>query len=156
MKSANYFIIPFSFLLWIFNPLCGSWSGLSGEEKDPVEWENPLVNAINREAPRAWFVPFEDEALLGGSLWESNLIRSLNGSWKFHLSQNPGERPADFYRDDYDTEGWDRIPVPSNWEMEGYDYPIYTNMRYPFERNPPYIQDHYNPTGSYKREFSLP
>ena len=129
---------------------------MSGEEKDPVEWENPLVNAINREAPRAWFVPFEDEALLGGSLWESNLIRSLNGSWKFHLSQNPGERPADFYRDDYDTEGWDRIPVPSNWEMEGYDYPIYTNMRYPFERNPPYIQDHYNPTGSYKREFSLP
>jgi len=126
-------------------------------EDEPPDWENQAVFNINREAPRAWFVPFQDVKKAGeSSLWESSLIQSLNGSWKFHLSQNPGERPKDFYRDDYNAEGWDLIPVPSNWEMQGYDYPIYTNVKYPHERNPPYMQKHYNPTGSYKTEFSIP
>jgi len=123
---------------------------------EPPEWENPLVNALNREAPRAWFIPFDEVDKLGEEPWASELIRSLNGPWKFHLSQNPGERPTEFYRDDFDSHAWDQIPVPSNWEMEGYDYPIYVNVQYPFKRNPPFIQDHYNPVGSYKREFSVP
>ncbi|MGW8316247.1 MAG: glycoside hydrolase family 2 TIM barrel-domain containing protein, partial [Bacteroidales bacterium] len=93
---------------------------------------------------------------VGGSLWESALIRSLNGPWKFYFSVNPGERPVDFYREDFDVRDWEEIPVPANWEMHGYTYPIYTNSRYPFERNPPYIQDNYNPVGSYKRTFSIP
>ncbi|MEN8201638.1 MAG: glycoside hydrolase family 2 TIM barrel-domain containing protein [Bacteroidota bacterium] len=124
---------------------------------DPPDWENQAVFGINREAPRAWFVPFQDaNKVMVAGLWESGLIRSLNGSWKFHLSQNPGEHPVDFYRDDFNTGEWDMIPVPSNWEMQGYDYPIYTNIKYPHERNPPYIQKHYNPTGSYKTEFTIP
>jgi len=124
---------------------------------DPPDWENPAVFQINREAPRAWFVPFQDLEKLGKKKpTESSLVESLNGSWKFHLARNPGERPVDFYREDYDSGDWDRIPVPSNWEMQGYDYPIYTNVQYPYERNPPFIQEHYNPTGSYLTEFSLP
>jgi beta-galactosidase len=156
MKSASYSIIVFSLLLLNTDPLYSAPTGMFVQEDEPVEWEDPTINGINREAPRAWFVPFEDEAGLGGSLWESGLIRSLNGPWRFHLSQHPGERPAGFFKDDFDTGGWDWIRVPSNWEMEGYDYPIYTNVRYPFERNPPYIQDHYNPVGSYKKAFTIP
>ncbi len=129
----------------------------SFQEGDPPEWENQWVFEINREAPRAWFIPFEDIKKLGASSpGESGLIHSLNGQWKFHLAENPGERPVDFFRDDYDAGDWDLIPVPSNWEMQGYDYPIYTNVQYPHEKNPPFIQKHYNPTGSYKTEFTLP
>ncbi len=121
------------------------------------EWQNQAVFQINREAPRAWFIPFQDLENVGKSdLWESSLIQSLNGEWRFRLSQNPYVRPVDFFKDDFDTGGWDLIRVPSNWEMKGYDYPIYTNSKYPHEKNPPYMQKDYNPTGSYKRQFSLP
>ena len=139
---------------------CSAYSqvdGIKANDKDPPDWENQAVFSINREAPRAWFVPFQDLKKLGeSSLWESSLIQSLNGSWKFHLSQNPGERPVNFFKDDYDIGEWDKIPVPSNWEMQGYDYPIYTNVKYPHEKNPPFIQKHYNPTGSYKIVFTIP
>ncbi|MEN8226765.1 MAG: glycoside hydrolase family 2 TIM barrel-domain containing protein [Bacteroidota bacterium] len=133
------------------------YEGIEFKEKVLPDWENQSVYNINREAPRAWFVPFQDmDRLMESDLWESSLIQSLNGSWKFHLSQNPGERPFYFFKEDYDVDNWDQIPVPSNWEMEGYDYPIYVNITYPHEKNPPYMQKHYNPTGSYKREFTLP
>jgi len=126
-------------------------------EDPPREWEDQAVFQINREPARAWFVPFQsEEKAWEDNLWESGLIQSLNGSWKFHLSQHPGERPVEFYKDDYETGNWDLIPVPSNWEMEGHDYPIYLNVTYPHEKTPPYIQKHYNPTGSYKREFTVP
>jgi beta-galactosidase len=46
--------------------------------------------------------------------------------------------------------------VPSNWEMHGYDKPIYLNIRYPHPTNPPYIAHEYNPVGSYRREFTIP
>ena len=91
---------------------------------EPNDWENQAVYGINREAPRAYYVPFQDvDKAMESDRWESGLIQSLNGFWKFHLSQNPGERPVNFYQDDFDAEGWDLIPVPSNWEMQGYDYP---------------------------------
>jgi beta-galactosidase len=156
MKTTIPLFILSCLLICTPSACYSDYSDVAFEEKDPADWENPHVNAINREDPHAWFIPFEDETKLGDGLWESGLIRSLNGSWKFHLSQNPGERPAYFFKDDFDVRAWDQIPVPSNWELEGYDYPIYTNVRYPFERNPPYIQDHYNPVGSYKRDFRIP
>ena len=137
--------------------LAGIRSGAVSGEGDPPDWENQAVFNINREAPRAWFVPFRDVDKLGeSSPMESSLIQSLNGSWKFHLAQNPGERPVDFFKEDYDTGDWDLIPVPSNWEMQGYDYPIYTNVKFPHEKNPPFMQKHYNPTGSYLTDFTLP
>jgi beta-galactosidase len=126
-------------------------------EKSPRDWENPAVFQINREAPRAFFIPFssETEAREYPSR-ESSMLLSLNGDWKFHLSQNPSERPAFFFMDDFDTRDWKTIPVPSNWEMEGYDYPIYVNVKYPHAQTPPTIQEHYNPVGSYKRTFTIP
>src|SRR5690606_34508493 len=55
-----------------------------------------------------------------------------------------------------DDSKWDVIPVPSNWEIEGYDIPIYTNVVYPFPRNPPFVDNEYNPVGTYRRTFTLP
>ncbi|MDX1284159.1 MAG: glycoside hydrolase family 2 TIM barrel-domain containing protein, partial [Draconibacterium sp.] len=61
-----------------------------------------------------------------------------------------------FLKNDFDTRKWDEIDVPGNWEVLGYDYPIYTNVKYPHERTPPLIQEHYNPVGSYKTTFEIP
>ena len=134
-----------------------AYEGAAFQEKVPPDWENQFVFEINREAPRAWFVPYGSRAEMEeNSIRASGLVRSLNGPWLFHLARNPGERPPNFYKNDFDTGGWDQIKVPSNWEMEGYDYPIYTNVKYPHEKNPPYMQKHYNPVGSYKRSFTIP
>ena len=127
------------------------------EEKSPRDWENPQVNQLNKEAPRAWFIPFANsEEADRDNIWASSLVKSLNGDWLFHLSHNPDERPYYFFKDDFDTGEWETIPVPSNWEMQGHDYPIYTNIQYPHAKTPPEIQAHYNPVGSYKRHFLIP
>ncbi|MFO8002030.1 MAG: glycoside hydrolase family 2 TIM barrel-domain containing protein, partial [Marinilabilia sp.] len=127
------------------------------DEKATVDWENPAVNEINKESPHAWFIPYANENELDpNDKWSSSLIKSLNGEWTFHLSENPAERPHYFFKDDFDDRDWGTIHVPSNWELEGYDYPIYTNIQYPHAKTPPEIQDHYNPVGSYKKTFTIP
>ena len=127
------------------------------EEKTPRDWENPAVSEINREAPRAYFIPFESaEQALQNDLWKSSFIQSLNGTWQFNLSHTPYVRPFHFFKDDYDTSDWTTIKVPGNWEMQGFDVPIYVNVQYPHEVTPPTIQKHYNPVGSYKRSFTIP
>src|SRR5450759_1628254 len=119
-------------------------------EKTPHDWENPAVSEINREAPRSYFIPFATaEQAIQNDIWKSPFIQSLNGTWQFHLSHIPSMRPFYFFKDDYDTDDWTTIKVPGNWELQGFDVPIYTNIRYPFEKNPPYIQKFYNPVGSY-------
>lgn len=121
------------------------------------DWENPGVFAEGRLAPRATSYPYSSaEKALAGKHMESEYVRTLNGKWKFHFSKNPSSRPADFYKTDYNVSSWAEIPVPSNWEMEGYGTPIYTNVTYPFPKNPPYIPHHDNPVGSYKRSFTIP
>ena len=80
----------------------------------------------------------------------------MNGAWKFNWVRSPGERPQDFFQEGFDDSDWDRIPVPSNWEIQGYGVPIYLNHPYEFEKNPPYIHHDYNPVGSYRTTFQVP
>ena len=54
---------------------------------------------------------------------KSSRIRSLNGDWKFNLVSEPSQRPLDFYQVDFDDSSWDKIPVPSNWEMRDMTIP---------------------------------
>lgn len=134
-----------------------SYDDVAWEDKAPTDWENPAVTQINRMAPRAYFIPFASEQEVDGdNKWASSLIQSLNGEWQFHIAQNPSERPFYFYKDDFDTREWTTIKVPANWECEGFEYPIYTNVKYPHAKTPPTIQKHYNPVGSYKRTFTVP
>lgn len=80
----------------------------------------------------------------------------LNGDdWLFHHAENPAQRPVDFYKTDYNTSNWKTLPVPGNWQMYGYDYPIYTNWKYPFKPNKPYVPQDFNPVGSYVKTFEL-
>lgn len=127
------------------------------EEKAPHDWENPAVSEINREKPRAYFIPYANaDQALQNDIWKSPFIQSLNGTWQFLLSHNPYIRPFYFFKDDYDTSDWTTLKVPANWEMHGFDVPIYTNIPYPHEATPPTIQKHYNPVGSYKHTFTIP
>ncbi|MDP3434274.1 MAG: glycoside hydrolase family 2 TIM barrel-domain containing protein, partial [Bacteroidota bacterium] len=105
----------------------------------------------------AYFIPYATaEQAMQTDIWKSSFIQSLNGTWEFNLSHTPYVRPFYFFKDDYDTEDWTTIQVPGNWEMQGFDVPIYVNVQYPHEATPPTIQKHYNPVGSYKRGFTIP
>ncbi len=127
------------------------------QEKTPHDWENPAVSEINRETPRAYFIPFATvQQAQQSDIWKSTFIQSLNGIWKFNLSHKPSDRPFYFFKDDFDTDDWKTIPVPANWELHGFDVPIYVNVQYPFKPNPPLIPKNYNPVGSYKRTFTIP
>ena len=121
------------------------------------DWENPSVFAVNKEAPRATSLPYNNEQLAVNDVYEqSPYYLSLNGTWKFRWVKIPAERPVDFYMENYNTSDWDDIKVPGNWELQGYGIPIYTNVTYPHPKNPPFIPHNDNPVGSYKRSFDLP
>jgi beta-galactosidase len=133
----------------------------------PPDWENPHVFGINKEPARATFTPFSDESSALRSGHDSSWVESLNGTWKFHWVKEPDLRPVDFYKPDFDVSSWKEIPVPSNWEMEGYGTPIYTNITYPFKRDVPRVTDtpddhswtsfdQRDPVGSYRRDFEVP
>ncbi|MEA2292382.1 MAG: beta-galactosidase, partial [Solirubrobacteraceae bacterium] len=79
---------------------------------------------------------------------------SLNGAWAFRLSDR-ADGPADFVDRDFDDSGWDRLPVPSHWQLHAYGAPAYTNVRYPFPVDPPFVPDE-NPTGDYRLRFVVP
>lgn len=125
------------------------------KEETPV-WQDQGVWQINKEKARAYFIPFQSVESIDDDIFSSSLMQSLNGDWNFNLVLKPADRPLDFYKDNYDITSWDKLKVPSNWEVEGFDIPIYTNVQYPHETSPPVIQDHYNPVGSYKRTFTIP
>ncbi len=130
------------------------WNATNAEE-----WDDLSVLQINRQPPRATIVKYLSASLAqsGGLRWEhSPWYQSLNGTWQFAFSKNPAARPADFYRVSFDDSKWSTIPVPSNWQLQGYDVPIYTNIEYPFPRNPPHSPREFNPVGSYRRHFKLP
>jgi len=120
------------------------------------EYENPSVVGVNRELPRAAFLPCPDrESALRCDFLESPWKISLNGKWKFKTVQNPSLVPEGFYEPSFDDGRWDEIEVPSCWQLFGYDRPIYLNVRYPFPPNPPYVPKDWNPTGLYRRRFNL-
>ena len=121
------------------------------------DWENPEVVGRNKEPGHCTLMVYPDvETALACDRQASPFHQSLNGQWKFNCVRTPEDRPKDFYKPDFDVSKWAQIPVPSNWEMQGYDKPIYLNIRYPHPTNPPYIAHDYNPVGSYRREFTIP
>ncbi|MEM7110424.1 MAG: glycoside hydrolase family 2 TIM barrel-domain containing protein, partial [Bacteroidota bacterium] len=121
------------------------------------DWENPEVFEISKLPARATFYhyPSERDALLDDWKTSKNYLL-LNGTWKFNWVKSPKDRPQSFYNVDFDVSSWNDIEVPGNWELQGYGIPIYTNIIYPFPKNPPFIPHEYNPVGSYKRTFQIP
>lgn len=139
-------------------------------------WEDETVFALNRLPAHTTYQPYASEAEMlkdktfYNTPWSvpvSERYLSLNGTWKFNLVSEPKLRPTTFFQEGFDASKWDDIPVPSNWEMQGYDHPIYCNVEYPHANTPPYIMARpgyndgganygINPVGSYVRTFDLP
>lgn len=125
----------------------------------PPELENPKMFNQHKIEPHTWFIPFpnEESALTLENEVSPNLL-SLNGKWKFKWVENPSERPMDFMKPEFDGSTWDEIPVPANWELLGYGYPIYVNQPYEWTKNPqpPFVPHDDNPVGSYLKKFTIP
>ncbi|WP_243348385.1 glycoside hydrolase family 2 TIM barrel-domain containing protein [Parabacteroides sp. FAFU027] len=133
----------------------------------PAEIENPECLGINKEPYHATLMPYGNlqEALAGKRL-ASSQCRSLNGNWKFNWVPSPEKRPVDFYKPGYDVSAWKEIPVPSNWEVQGYGTPFYRNFGYTIKKDYPRIMSEpekwytsykeRNPVGSYRRDFEVP
>lgn len=121
------------------------------------DWQNPAIIRKNTEQPRAHFYAFENEQqAFTAQRSQSRNFLNLNGNWKFHWVRKPADKPENFHTTNFDSTDWGNITVPSNWEIEGHGVPIYLNIRYPFDKNPPYIPNEYNPVGSYLKTFELP
>ena len=122
------------------------------------EWENEKIFGINKEKPHAWFIPYQDiKSAKTHDTAKSAWYQSLNGKWKFRMVNTVAEAADAFASVDFKDGDWDLIDVPSDWQCEGYDYPIYTNIQYPFGNpDPPRIPSTYNPTGMYRTTFSVP
>lgn len=120
--------------------------------------ENPEVTGINRMPAKATSVSYATEAeALKGDRKKSTRYQSLNGDWKFSWAPVPEKAPKSFFKMDYNDADWKTIPVPANWELEGYGTAIYTNIQYPFlPVNPPLVPNDDNPTGSYRTTFEIP
>jgi beta-galactosidase len=120
-------------------------------------WQDLEVIQENAQPPHATMMTYPDTAsALTMERGQSPWFRLLNGDWKFKWSPSVPERPAEFYRSDFDDAEWGTIPVPSNWQIEGHGIPIYTNRTYPFVVDPPRIDPAINSVGSYRRTFELP
>jgi beta-galactosidase len=130
---------------------------LISAQQQQNEWENPNIVERNKEAGRTSFVLFQNETTAATNQAEqSSYYKSLDGEWKFNIVKKPADRPLEFYKTDLDDKSWNSITVPSNWELQGFDVPIYTNITYPFPRNPPFVDNNYNPVGSYRKTFTIP
>ncbi len=128
------------------------------KKRRPNDWENPEVVGINKEPGHVPLVPYPDEpTALTGRPANSPYYLSLNGAWKFAWARNPDEAPSDFFRRGFSARAWKDIQVPGNWQLQGYDVPIYTNVQIPFRpEDPPNVPHDYNPVGSYIKEFEVP
>ena len=138
--------------------LLSLFSFLTVNAQDHHDWEDNHVLQINRELARAYFIPYSEK--------QGDRMLLLNGQWKFRWTKTPEERIKDFYRTDYDASSWKTLAVPANWEVNGYGTPIYVSAGFPFKIDPPrvttepkkewttYVER--NPTGQYRRTFTLP
>ncbi len=156
---------------------------LFGNETAPngTEWQSPEKLSLNKELPHAWFFSFQDTEAAKGVLPEkSDYFRSLNGEWSFHWSASPEERTKGFEKTDYPVNDWDRLEVPSAWNVAGiqkdgthkYGIPVYVNQGAVFYhqvavddwrkgvmREPPKTWTTYkyrNEVGQYVRTFTVP
>ena len=126
-----------------------------------TEWhDDPTVTGINRLPSRATFIPYNSLALAKKCKREkSERYITLSGEWKFRLFENYEKKEGDFYKENYPSDEWDIIPVPSSWQSLGYDMHIYSNVQYPWERinepEMPFAPDGFNPVGCYIKKFTL-
>lgn len=120
-------------------------------------WQDLSITDINTEAAHATYTPYPDEAsALTFKRENSPFWQSLNGEWNFSFLTHPNLTPEGFFLPNYDDANWKKLPVPSNWQIQGYGKLHYTNIRMQFLPDPPKVPMGYNETGLYRKRFSIP
>ncbi|MFJ4283304.1 glycoside hydrolase family 2 TIM barrel-domain containing protein [Streptomyces massasporeus] len=148
------------------SPAAAHAAGRRPAADGPPEWNDGMtVFRVGTEPPHTTLMPYADLGqALDGDRTRSPYRLSLDGKWKFAYADRPDDRDPDFYGTDVDDSGWDTIPVPSAWQLHGYDFPIYVNITYPWwgpngggeDAQPPAAPTRYNPVGQYRRTFTVP
>ena len=118
----------------------------------PKYYEDPHTLHVGTEENRSYYVPFStvEEALIGDREMSDRFL-SLNGLWGFHYYDSVYDLPDNFWNEDISN---DQILVPSVWQNHGYDRHQYTNIKYPFPYDPPYVPAQ-NPCGVYQRSLEI-
>lgn len=118
-------------------------------------WENPNVLHVNCIEPHAYFVPYgTKKAALKGIDEKSDRVQTLCGTWQFAYYGAVHQVAEGIQSAETEISAWKQLPVPSNWQMYGYDIPHYTNVNYPYPADPPFVPVD-NPAGIYARDFSF-
>ena len=125
------------------------------------EWQDPEINAVNRAPMHTDYFAYESkDAAMQGDRRQSSNYMTLNGTWKFFWVANADQRPTDFWKVGFNDKGWDEMPVPGIWELNGFGDPLYVNIGYAwrsqFKNNPPEVPVQNNHVGSYRRTFMVP
>jgi len=136
MRKSFFFV----FLLLLAN------APLSGQ--DFTEWQDPHVNSINRLPMHSTFLADESQ------------VFPLAGDWNFRWVRSANQAPVGFWSPKYVEAGWNRMPIPGVWEMNGYGDPVYVNIGYAwrnrYKSNPPTVPTENNHVGTYRRYVSIP
>ena len=120
----------------------------------PKHYENLNVLHENTMPARAYYIPASEPLKeLAKHRETSDRMQLLNDKWKFKYYESIYDVKDNFYEKDFDTSNYKELPVPSVWQMYGYDKPQYTNIKYPFPFDPPYVP-YENPCGTYVYDFS--
>ncbi|MCI1639755.1 MAG: DUF4981 domain-containing protein [Bacteroidales bacterium] len=144
MNPYKYFAIFFCILPGL---LCPADAAAGDPRSKVADWQNPGMVEHNRLPMRATFTTEEQKTL------------SLNGIWKFNFCRSIDARIKGFEASGYDDSKWGTIPVPGNWELNGYGDPLYVNIGYPwrghYKNNPPFPAIERNYAGQYRRYFDI-
>lgn len=135
--------------------------GLSANGQTFKEWQDPEVNAVNREPMHGNFFAYENRLKAeNADMTDSDLYMSLNGIWKFNWVKDADARPVDFWKTGFNDKGWDDMRVPGMWQLSGYGMPVYVNKGYAWKNdcpsNPPVVPVENNNVGSYRKSFMIP
>ena len=120
----------------------------------PRYYEDLKVLHENTMPNRSYYIPASKRMdTLIDNRADSDRFHLLSGTWKFRYYASIYDLKEEFFAEGYDTSSFDTLPVPSNWQMHGYDFHHYINNRYPFPADPPYVP-HDNPCGAYVTNFT--
>ena len=150
MKTTNKIMMTASLFLTGAMP--------SVAQELPVQCTDISIVEENREPMHAAWFPYSNEEDAIANNHKSDWYKSLNGKWKFYFAENPGKVPEGFEAPDFNDASWKTIPVPGDWQMNGFGYPIYTNVSYDFsfKPEPPKVPFINNWTGVYRTTFQVP
>ena len=121
----------------------------------PHYHEDPSKLHVGCEIPRAYYVPYESCEAACRPREESSRVRMLTGNWAFRFFECFAGFSEKLLEEESDLSDWDNLPVPSCWQLHGYDRAQYVNVNYPFPCDPPFVPAD-NPAGLYIRDVEIP